>query len=74
MLSFCQRSPVASTTWRAHSRLPGACMIRKAKTQWHRAGKDGMGNLSSDSGGLAAPCCSFKTGFQGEKGINPTGC
>jgi len=46
-------------------------MIRKAKAEWRGTGKDGAGNLSTDSGVLAATPYSFKTRFQGEKGTNP---
>ena len=46
-------------------------MIRKAKAQWHGTGKDGTGDLSTDSGVLAATPYSFKTRFQDGKGTNP---
>src|ERR1700761_5558984 len=46
-------------------------MIRKAKALWHGTGKDGNGNLSSDSGVLADTPYSFKTRFENEKGTNP---
>jgi len=46
-------------------------MIRKAKAVWHGTGRDGGGNLSTDSGVLAATPYSFKTRFENEKGTNP---
>jgi lipoyl-dependent peroxiredoxin len=46
-------------------------MIRKAKAVWRGTGRDGSGNLSSDSGVLAATPYSFKTRFENEKGTNP---
>jgi lipoyl-dependent peroxiredoxin len=48
-----------------------ASMIRKARAVWHGTGRDGSGNLSSDSGVLAETPYSFKTRFQDEKGTNP---
>jgi osmotically inducible protein OsmC len=46
-------------------------MIRKAKAIWRGTGRDGTGNLSSDSGVLANTPYSFKTRFESEKGTNP---
>ncbi len=46
-------------------------MIRKAKALWHGTGRDGAGNLSTDSGVLAATPYSFRTRFESEKGTNP---
>jgi osmotically inducible protein OsmC len=46
-------------------------MIRKAKAIWHGVGRDGGGNLSTDSGVLAGTPYSFKTRFENEKGTNP---
>src|SRR5690349_23593818 len=46
-------------------------MIRKAKAIWRGTGRDGSGNLSSDSGVLASTPYSFKTRFENEKGTNP---
>lgn len=46
-------------------------MIRKAKAVWRGTGRAGGGNLSSDSGVLAATPYSFKTRFENEKGTNP---
>jgi len=46
-------------------------MIRKAKAVWHGTGREGSGNLSTDSGVLANTPYSFKTRFENEKGTNP---
>ena len=46
-------------------------MIRKAKAIWRGTGRTGKGELSSDSGVLAATPYSFKTRFESEKGTNP---
>src|SRR5690242_8643360 len=46
-------------------------MIRKAKAIWRGAGRAGKGELSSDSGVLAATPYSFRTRFESEKGTNP---
>ena len=46
-------------------------MIRKARAEWRGTGKDGNGDLSTDSGVLAKTAYSFKTRFQNEKGTNP---
>ena len=46
-------------------------MIRKARAEWRGTGRDGTGDLSTDSGVLAKSPYSFKTRFQGEKGTNP---
>jgi lipoyl-dependent peroxiredoxin len=46
-------------------------MIRKAKAVWRGTGRAGAGNLSTDSGVLAATPYSFKTRFENEKGTNP---
>jgi lipoyl-dependent peroxiredoxin len=46
-------------------------MIRKAKAVWRGTGRDGNGDLSTDSGVLAATPYSFKTRFENEKGTNP---
>jgi OsmC-like protein len=46
-------------------------MIRKAKAFWRGAGRDGKGQLSSESGVLAETPYSFKTRFENEKGTNP---
>src|ERR1700739_1125997 len=46
-------------------------MIRKAKAVWRGTGKDGTGDLSTDSGVLATTPYSFRTRFENEKGTNP---
>src|ERR1700736_3012669 len=46
-------------------------MIRKAKAVWRGTGRDGAGNLSTDSGMLAQTPYSFRTRFENEKGTNP---
>jgi len=46
-------------------------MIRKAKAVWRGTGRDGGGNLFSDSGVLAETPYSFRTRFENEKGTNP---
>ncbi len=46
-------------------------MIRKARAAWRGTGRDGGGDLSTDSGGLDATPYSYKTRFENEKGTNP---
>jgi osmotically inducible protein OsmC len=46
-------------------------MIRKAQAVWHGAGRDGDGNLTTDSGVLSHTPYSYKTRFENEKGANP---
>lgn len=46
-------------------------MIRKARAVWRGGGRDGNGDLSSDSGVLAKTPYSFRTRFESEKGISP---
>ena len=46
-------------------------MIRKAKAVWRGTGRDGSGNLSTNSGVLAETPYSFRTRFESEKGTNP---
>jgi osmotically inducible protein OsmC len=46
-------------------------MIRKARAVWQGTGKDGNGQLSSDSGVLSSTPYSFKTRFENERGTNP---
>ena len=46
-------------------------MIRKAKAAWRGTGRDGEGDLSTDSGILAETPYSFRTRFENEKGTNP---
>jgi osmotically inducible protein OsmC len=46
-------------------------MIRKAKAVWNGTGRDGHGDLSSDSQVLNRTAFSYKTRFENEKGTNP---
>src|SRR5689334_8869520 len=46
-------------------------MIRKARAVWRGTGKDGAGDLTSDSGVLSKTPYSYKTRFESEKGTNP---
>ena len=46
-------------------------MIRKAKAVWRGTGRDGRGNLTTDSGVLDDMPYSFRTRFENEKGTNP---
>jgi osmotically inducible protein OsmC len=46
-------------------------MIRKAHAAWRGTGRDGAGDLTTDSGVLSESPYSFKTRFEGESGTNP---
>jgi len=46
-------------------------MIRKARALWRGSGRDGNGDLSTDSGVLANTPYSFRARFESEKGTNP---
>jgi lipoyl-dependent peroxiredoxin len=46
-------------------------MVRKARATWRGTGKDGKGDLTTDSGVLSATPYSFKTRFENERGTNP---
>ncbi len=46
-------------------------MNRKARAVWQGTGKDGTGQLTSDSGVLSSTPYSYKTRFENEKGTNP---
>ena len=46
-------------------------MIRSAKAVWRGTGRDGKGELSTDSGVLQQTPYSFRTRFENEKGTNP---
>jgi len=46
-------------------------MIRKARAVWRGTGRDGDGDLSTDSEVLKETPYSFKTRFENEKGTNP---
>ena len=45
-------------------------MIRKARAVWRGTGKDGNGDLTTDSGVLSTTPYSFKTRFESEPGTN----
>lgn len=45
--------------------------VRKARAVWKGRGKDGTGQLTTDSGVLSSTAYSFKTRFENEKGTNP---
>jgi lipoyl-dependent peroxiredoxin len=46
-------------------------VIRKAKAVWRGTGRDGSGDVSTDSGVLAKTPYSYKTRFENDKGTNP---
>ncbi len=46
-------------------------MIRKAHAVWRGTGKDGNGDLTTDSGVMSHTPYSFKTRFENEQGTNP---
>ncbi|HEY3950181.1 OsmC family protein [Phenylobacterium sp.] len=46
-------------------------MIRKASAMWRGTGRDGTGDLSTDSGVLDAAPYSYKTRFEDTPGTNP---
>jgi lipoyl-dependent peroxiredoxin len=46
-------------------------MIRKAKAVWRGTGRDGTGDLSTDSQVLSRTPYSYKTRFENDKGTNP---
>ena len=46
-------------------------MIRKAKAVWRGTGRDGDGDLTTDSGVLSETPYSYKTRFENQKGTNP---
>lgn len=46
-------------------------MIRKAKAAWRGTGRDGDGDLTTDSGVLTETPYSFKTRFENARGTNP---
>lgn len=46
-------------------------MDRKAKVVWRGTGKDGTGQITTDSGVLSNATYGFKTRFENEKGTNP---
>jgi len=46
-------------------------MIRRARALWRGSGREGSGDLSTDSGVLANTPYSFRTRFEDERGTNP---
>jgi osmotically inducible protein OsmC len=46
-------------------------MIRKAHAAWRGTGRDGAGDLTTDSGVLSQTPYSYKTRFESERGTNP---
>jgi osmotically inducible protein OsmC len=46
-------------------------MDRNARAVWQGTGRDGTGQLTTDSGVLSSTPYSFKTRFENEKGTNP---
>ena len=46
-------------------------MVRKGRAVWRGTGKDGTGDLTTDSGVLSSTPYSFKTRFESEQGTNP---
>ena len=46
-------------------------MIRKAKAQWRGTGRDGEGDLSTESGVLKESPYSYRTRFESQPGTNP---
>jgi osmotically inducible protein OsmC len=46
-------------------------MIRKATAVWRGTGRDGEGDLSTDSGVLSNTPYSYKTRFENQQGTNP---
>src|SRR5271168_2903025 len=46
-------------------------MIRKARAVWRGTGRDGDGDISTDSGVLHETPYSYRTRFENEKGTNP---
>ncbi len=46
-------------------------MIRKARAVWRGTGRDGNGDLTTDSGVMSHTPYSFRTRFESEPGTNP---
>ena len=46
-------------------------MIRKARAVWRGTGRDGSGELTTDSGVLKETAYSYRTRFQDQPGTNP---
>src|SRR5258708_1774323 len=62
------RQTIVSTLSFCRGSMP---VIRKGRAEWRGTGRDGNGDLSTDSGVLDKTPYSFKTRFQNEKGTNP---
>lgn len=46
-------------------------MVRKGRAVWRGTGRDGNGNLTTDSGVLDSTPYSFRTRFEDQRGTNP---
>src|SRR4029078_3854627 len=46
-------------------------MVRKGRAVWRGTGKDGTGDLTTDSGVLSNTPCHFSARFESERGTNP---
>jgi osmotically inducible protein OsmC len=46
-------------------------MIRKARAVWRGTGRDGTGDITTDSGVLKESPYSYRTRFQDQPGTNP---
>ncbi len=57
--------------WKRRIQEEDGRIIRKAKAVWRGTGREGDGDLTSDSGVLSETPYSFKTRFENEKGTNP---
>jgi osmotically inducible protein OsmC len=57
--------------WARQADEGDAKMIRKAKAIWRGTGRDGAGDLTTDSGVLKETPFSYKTRFESEPGTNP---
>src|SRR5580704_2633860 len=66
-----RRSIAASSGNDAQSENQENIMIRKATAVWNGTGRDGNGQLTTDSGVLANTPYSFRTRFENENGTNP---
>ena len=67
---------MSSNCWHRDGYVPattakGKNMIRKAKAIWRGTGRDGAGELTTDSGVLDGTPYSYRTRFEAEKGTNP---
>src|SRR5215204_843481 len=53
------------------SRRGDLIMVRKGRAVWRGSGKDGTGDLTTNSGVLSNTPYSFRTRFESEPGTNP---